>query len=56
MCLQSGAEGGGGGAGAPPELWNFFSTNMVHILHMPPTQKTLGCSCTEDANPTALRK
>ena len=29
---------------------------MVHILHMPPTQKTLGCSCTEDANPTALRK
>ena len=29
---------------------------MVHILHMPPTQKTLGCSCTEDANPTAIRK
>ena len=29
---------------------------MVHILHMPPTQKTLGCSCTEDASPTALRK
>ena len=29
---------------------------MVHILHMPPTQKTLGCSCTKDANPTATRK
>ena len=37
-------EGGGGGArgaGAPPELSNFFSTNMVHISHMPPDTKDI---------------
>ena len=42
---------GGGEAGDPPKLSNFF-----YITQAPPTQKTLGCSCTQDANPTAIRK
>ena len=53
LLLQLPINRGGGRGGH----FQIFLVLIWYIYHTCPlTQKTLGCSCTQDANPTAVRK